>query len=205
MRCGDGRLSVDGNETCDDGNVVEGDGCNNLCQIENHTLCTHSFSQNVQFDESTELYTVDPPDSDCVRRICGDGKINLAWEMCDDGNKDDLDGCSSECTEELGYTCTHSSSLNINVFPIETVEREVCTPFVARPWPQQAMGDCPLANKCAALGECGLYRHRPYCVCKLGYSMTGQGDMVTTYSTHNPLLDMANLSRSAQHCQDVNE
>jgi len=36
--------------------------------------------------------------------ICGDGKLDLG-EMCDDGNSDDGDGCSSVCQVEAGWTC----------------------------------------------------------------------------------------------------
>ena len=40
-----------------------------------------------------------------IIEICGDG-INLGQLECDDGNKKDGDGCSSECKIEKGYQCT---------------------------------------------------------------------------------------------------
>jgi cysteine-rich repeat protein len=36
---------------------------------------------------------------------CGNSRVNVG-EVCDDGNTDDGDGCSSTCTVEDGFTCT---------------------------------------------------------------------------------------------------
>mmetsp|Transcript_43281 Transcript_43281/g.31189 ORF Transcript_43281/g.31189 Transcript_43281/m.31189 type:complete len:100 (+) Transcript_43281:1905-2204(+) len=36
--------------------------------------------------------------------ICGDGK-NYGVLVCDDGNNESGDGCSSQCTVEEGYYC----------------------------------------------------------------------------------------------------
>lgn len=77
VRCGDGRLSFDSGEACDDGNEVIGDGCGD-CQIEVDTVCTYELSDNVTYDDRTAKYTVFPPDSQCTRRRCGDLMINLA-------------------------------------------------------------------------------------------------------------------------------
>ena len=49
---------------------------------------------NARCDE-TEL-----PDS-CPRDCgCGNGVLNPRWEQCDDGNRNDGDGCSASCTKE---------------------------------------------------------------------------------------------------------
>ena len=40
--------------------------------------------------------------------ICGD-KIKLFGEICDDGNSNDCDGCSSTCTGEEGWLITITS------------------------------------------------------------------------------------------------
>ena len=42
------------------------------------------------------------------KEICGDG-INLGEFECDDGNREDGDGCSSECVSEKGYLCQHDN------------------------------------------------------------------------------------------------
>src|SRR6185369_9302883 len=45
---------------------------------------------------------------------CGNGVINPN-EKCDDGNRDDGDGCSSKCQIEAGYTCLKKRTV---CFPI---------------------------------------------------------------------------------------
>ena len=73
--CGDGYLYA-GEEQCDDGNLVAGDGCDSSCQIE-----------------------IGPGD------VCGNGLVE-AGEECDDGNVEDGDGCSSLCElEQCAISC----------------------------------------------------------------------------------------------------
>ena len=44
--CGDGMAG--GNETCDDGNVLDGDGCSSVCQVESAYFCQNSPSNCYQ-------------------------------------------------------------------------------------------------------------------------------------------------------------
>jgi len=84
--CGDGKK--EGTETCDDGNVVSGDGCSLTCVLETGYTCT-TATPNV-----------------CTHTVkCGDGKKE-GTETCDDGNVVSGDGCSLTCVLETGYTCT---------------------------------------------------------------------------------------------------
>ena len=39
--------------------------------------------------------------------ICGNGILTAGQETCDDGNSNDGDGCSAQCTVEETYTCTN--------------------------------------------------------------------------------------------------
>jgi cysteine-rich repeat protein len=55
LKCGNGK--IDRNETCDDGNVANGDGCSSNCLIESGFQC-----RNV-----SEV---------CVRAVCGDGLVS---------------------------------------------------------------------------------------------------------------------------------
>ncbi len=64
--CGDGR--VEGAEQCDDGNQVDGDGCQADCRL---------------------------PGSNPA--LCGNGALDFG-EACDDGNLTGGDGCESDCT-----------------------------------------------------------------------------------------------------------
>ena len=46
---------------------------------------------------------------DTCEPICGDGLV--VSELCDDGNLEDADGCSAECTVEDGFECTDAPSI----------------------------------------------------------------------------------------------
>ncbi|HEX3596475.1 MAG TPA: DUF4215 domain-containing protein, partial [Polyangiaceae bacterium] len=85
--CGDGTIS--GDEQCDDGNSVPGDGCSGICQIEPGFRCPRAGSACVY----------------SVKRTCGNGKIE-GNEVCDDANTKSGDGCAGDCSGvETGYTC----------------------------------------------------------------------------------------------------
>jgi cysteine-rich repeat protein len=88
--CGDSVIT--GDETCDDGNDVGGDGCSSTCQREPAWSCTGTPSM-------------------CTFQ-CGNGTIqSAAGETCDDGNTTPGDGCSAVCTREQGWGCTGTPSM----------------------------------------------------------------------------------------------
>ena len=85
---------VEENEQCDDGNLVSGDGCSNVCEIDllisepvcgnGGTCVTDSDCDWAEFcEESNGMYF-------CVEED----------EQCDDGNFISGDGCSSACLAE---------------------------------------------------------------------------------------------------------
>jgi cysteine-rich repeat protein len=76
--CGDGTVTTP--ETCDDGDVIAGDGCSAACATETGWTCTGQPS--------------------VCTTICGDD-ILAGAEACDDGNTSDGDGCSATCQIEL--------------------------------------------------------------------------------------------------------
>jgi len=88
-----GNSIISGAETCDDGNVISGDGCSSLCKKETGWTCTGQPSACSQV----------------VTSICGNGIISGA-ETCDDGNIISADGCSSLCTIESNWTCSGQPS-----------------------------------------------------------------------------------------------
>ncbi len=100
--CGDSHR--EGDEACDDGNTVDGDGCSGSCKFE-----------------------PDCGTGSCVSK-CGDG-ISLPPEACDDGNTVDGDGCSKNCTLEKGWTCTDQSRVTPDVLNLQVVYRD----FIAIP------------------------------------------------------------------------
>ncbi len=76
--CGDG-VRAEGVEECDDGNVVDGDGCDT------------GFGP----DDGAGAAWLPA----CLNTRCGNG-IVTDGEACDDGNNADGDGCSATCTIE---------------------------------------------------------------------------------------------------------
>lgn len=112
--CGDGVLG--GGETCDDGNDSPWDGCSSVCEIEVGYECPDGATCDPICGDglTVESEVCDPTtpgyaqycSADCTTQIasCGDGTLQPAHEMCDDGNGRTGDGCSA-CREELGFDC----------------------------------------------------------------------------------------------------
>jgi len=104
--CGD--FNVTGFEECDDGNLVNGDGCSDICLIEDYDddMCGDGilFNGSEECDDGN-LINFDGCSSTCDNETydnsyCGDGILFLANESCDDGNLINFDGCSSTCKNE---------------------------------------------------------------------------------------------------------
>ncbi len=87
--CGDGK--VNGSESCDDGNTSDGDGCTKQCDVEAGWKCEIPGEPCVE-------------DSVGDESVCGDGKLTGS-ESCDDGNKENGDGCTADCAVESGWKC----------------------------------------------------------------------------------------------------
>ena len=81
-----------GPEKCDDGNLLNDDGCNSECLIELKFTCTGG-SLNTK---------------DTWKAICGDG-YRVGSEIWDDGNKVNGDECSSSCLAESQFACSGGS------------------------------------------------------------------------------------------------
>ena len=96
--CGDG--FIDDNETCDDNNTANGDGCSSTCQIQ--AYCGDgSVDAGEQCDDANAT-NGDGCENDCTftpAPVCGDGNVD-AGEECDDGGTVSGDGCSSTCFVE---------------------------------------------------------------------------------------------------------
>ncbi|CDW81578.1 UNKNOWN [Stylonychia lemnae] len=91
--CGDGVYRSKNEGDCDDGNLIDGDGCSSNCKIETFYNCTQ----------------VEGKKSVCSQILCGNGKKDFG-EECDDQNERDGDGCNSTCKEEIGWSCDNLSS-----------------------------------------------------------------------------------------------
>jgi len=97
-----GNSVVDPGEGCDDGNYVSGDGCDDLCFLEDGQPCEGddgSACASGVCDPAGDPDTCEPIES-CGNSLLEDG------EFCDDGNAVDGDGCSAGCRLEDGEDCT---------------------------------------------------------------------------------------------------
>ncbi|CAI2365900.1 unnamed protein product [Moneuplotes crassus] len=93
FQCGDGTRDPESLEECDDGsNTGENkwdkydSQCDKNCFLGYNISCTDENPQN------------------CFQSDCGDGFF-AHNEDCDDGNKNDTDGCDPNCNVETGFKC----------------------------------------------------------------------------------------------------
>jgi len=91
-QCGNGRRELD--EECDDGNALDGDGCDHNCTL---TACGNGVITAGEACDDGNTADGDGCDHDCAVTACGNGVIT-AGEACDDGNTADGDGCDHNCT-----------------------------------------------------------------------------------------------------------
>ncbi len=92
-KCGDGIVNQSG-EQCDDGNKVNGDGCDNNCTP---TRCGNGIVTAGEECDDGNAASGDGCDANCTVTDCGNG-IVTAGEECDDGNTVNGDGCDNNCT-----------------------------------------------------------------------------------------------------------
>lgn len=116
--CGDGQKGAA--EGCDDGNRLDGDGCNSVCLLELgrpcagvNSGCASGFCDptgNICACDANadcpmgKLCSVAPNPNICVDPGCGNAIVE-AGEGCDDGNTSGGDGCNAVCLKEIGQTC----------------------------------------------------------------------------------------------------
>ena len=92
VECGDADAS--GLEACDDGNAVDGDGCDTNCTV---SSCGNGIVTAPEECDDGNAVDGDGCDTNCTNTACGNG-IATAGEACDDGNGTEGDGCDSNCT-----------------------------------------------------------------------------------------------------------
>src|SRR3989339_75719 len=127
--CGD--FNVTGFEECDDGNLVNGDGCSDICLIEDYDddMCGDGilFNGSEECDDGN-LINFDGCSSTCDNETydnsyCGDGIWFKGYEECDDNNLINGDGCSSTCVLQPEAYFLDSNGLKITEAHIgETVK-----------------------------------------------------------------------------------
>jgi cysteine-rich repeat protein len=105
--CGNGAL--DATESCDDGNLTTGDGCSNICLLEDGEPCTDNAQCESTICDTVDSNTCEPANT------CGNGALE-AGEACDDGNTSAEDSCDPQCLLELGAgPCTDGAQCESGV------------------------------------------------------------------------------------------
>jgi cysteine-rich repeat protein len=82
-----------GDELCDDGNLVDDDGCDSNCRP---TGCGNGARTGAEACDDGNVGDGDGCDSNCQPTGCGNG-ATTGTELCDDGNLVNGDGCDSSC------------------------------------------------------------------------------------------------------------
>jgi cysteine-rich repeat protein len=97
-----GNTILESPEQCDDGGLVDGDGCDSNCTL---TACGNGIPTAGEACDDGNLDDGDGCRSDCTVEDCGDG-VTDAGEECDDGNVASGDCCDSGCDfEPAGSSC----------------------------------------------------------------------------------------------------
>src|SRR5262245_48132677 len=103
-----GNSIVEAPEQCDDGNAVEGDGCDSNCT---QTACGNGITTAGEECDDGDLQSGDGCRANCMLEVCGDAILD-AGEACDDGNLAAGDCCSPLCGfEPAGSTCADDLDL----------------------------------------------------------------------------------------------
>ncbi|HEX5749351.1 MAG TPA: DUF4215 domain-containing protein [Archangium sp.] len=98
--CGDGILQA--GEACDDGNILDGDGCSRTC--ESVEACGNGVLDSASGEVCDDGNTRDGDgcSANCKsNEKCGNGVVDVSMgEKCDDGNTRSADGCSADCLSD---------------------------------------------------------------------------------------------------------
>ena len=128
-RCGDGYVNsrMGADEQCDDGNAIDGDGCDTDCTFscesagdcDDGNICNgpegcdpmtnRCRSRRMPAEDGTACGEERACRSRmCVAVSCGDSVVDMG-EDCDDGNTTDGDGCDTDCT----FSCTRDRGVEM--------------------------------------------------------------------------------------------
>ena len=191
--CGDGLLG--GAEECDDGNVLDGDGCSHDCIVDPNYCpgcCGNGQIQVSRGEQCDDRNTFSGDGCDelcqletgwrciyggvpCVS-ICNDGLI-VGLETCEDGNTVSGDGCSSTCQLERGWYCAVGGPCSSRCSDGIIAGNEQCDD-----------GQNPPQNGNGCSASCAI---------EPGYSCTGEPSQCT-YSCGNRSIDLG------EQCDDGN-
>eukprot|EP00961_Rhodomonas_salina_P062739 842301-Rhodomonas_salina.1 len=141
--CGDG--FVGNGEPCDDGNLVDGDGCSSFCVVEDFDLCdlaqacgpyrnvTCESRQSTFFkwNDPPTFYAVDPHDSTCMRTADAVTDTKPQWWR--------VDLSSEEFVGTIRITSAHDpADLVVAVAMMDAEPQALANPSVGSPLPDES-------------------------------------------------------------------
>jgi cysteine-rich repeat protein len=139
--CGDLRVDATKGEICDDGNIVDGDGCSADCTSDES--CGNRVIDGAADELCDDGNTAagDGCSATCALERCGN-KVLDPDEACDDGNATPGDGCSADCTSN--EACGNAT--------VDATVGEQCDPENRAPLPAR---DTDVCNSDCTTPRCG--------------------------------------------------
>ncbi|WP_338872367.1 MXAN_6577-like cysteine-rich protein [Myxococcus stipitatus] len=196
--CGDGRIT--GTETCDDGNILPGDGCSLLCQVEPGFRCTGAPSVCTDIDECAEGTDTCAPAEVCVNLpgsylclpSCLPPRMTCDGECVDVlSNNSHCGTCGNVCA--AGTSCTLGVCLPPACLPPRMTCGGACVDVLSD---NNHCGTC--GNVCAAGTTCTAGVCLPP-VC-LPPRMTCDGECVDVLSDNNHCGTCGNVCAAGTTC-----
>ena len=164
--CGDG--VVQAAETCDDGNLRDGDGCSANCKSAERCgdgVTNQALGEVCDDGNNTDQ---DGCSHDCrSSELCGNGIVDrFLGEVCDDGNHRSGDGCSADCLsdercgngrKELNELCDDGNNINGDGCSADCGSGEGCGNGITDPGEECDDGNVNDADGCVRchLARCG--------------------------------------------------
>lgn len=133
--CGDGKVNA--YEECDDGGLVNGDGCDAKCSLEEGIACGNNNKEYGEQCDDGNTVGGDGCSEVCKIEgsLCGNSQTDDD-EECDDGNTVNGDGCSAECKSESstcgnqhldeGEVCDDGNTVNGDGCSANCLSNETC-------------------------------------------------------------------------------
>jgi cysteine-rich repeat protein len=145
--CGDGIVDV--GEACDDGNIIDGDGCAHDCKKEGCGNGTVDPGEDCDPPGSTTTSGI-PCSASCKFEVCGNGVIDgdtHPGEQCDDGSGNTDSPCVTPAYANPPATCsTCTTSCTVRV-----VEGPYCGDHICQTALGETITSC--AGDCAGCGN----------------------------------------------------
>jgi cysteine-rich repeat protein len=172
--CGNGAL--DPGEQCDDGNTVNGDGCDSNCTF---PRCGNGVIDSGEQCDDGNAANGDACETDCTRPRCGNGIVDVG-EQCDDGNSVNGDACDTNCTMprcgngavDPGEQCDDGNAVNGDACDTNCTTPRCGNAIVD---PNEQCDDGNAVNGDACTNSCAING-----ITYIKASNTGQGDFFAT-------------------------